>query len=74
MDRLNPEIDFTALNLRVLGEPLRLPADEPVEQSIDGLGDLLVRPKGKLDVRKQALVPALRKRAWYDIESQSLKL
>lgn len=52
----------------------RLPADEPVERSIDGLGNLLVRRKGKLDAKKQELVPALRKHDWYDAESRGLKL
>jgi hypothetical protein len=52
----------------------RLPADESVERSIDGLGDLLTRRKGKLDTTKQQLVPALKKRDWYDAESRGLKL
>lgn len=52
----------------------RLPASEPVERSIDGVGDLLTRPKGKLDTKKQKLVPALDKLEWYDAESRGLKL
>jgi biotin-(acetyl-CoA carboxylase) ligase len=52
----------------------RLPADESVERSLDGLGDLLTRRKGKLDTTKQQLVPALKKRDWYDAESRGLKL
>ena len=52
----------------------RLPVDEAVERSIDGMGDLLTRPKGKLDTKKQKLKPALEKRAWYDAESRGLKL
>lgn len=52
----------------------RLPSPEPVERSIDGAGNLLTRPKGKLDTRKQQLVPALAKLEWYDAESRGLKL
>jgi biotin-(acetyl-CoA carboxylase) ligase len=52
----------------------RLSTDEAVERSIDGLGNLLTRRKGKLDTKKQALVPALKKRDWYDAESRGLKL
>jgi hypothetical protein len=52
----------------------RLSTDEAVERSIDGLGNLLTRRKGKLETTKQALVPALKKRDWYDAESRGLKL
>jgi hypothetical protein len=52
----------------------RLPADIPVERSIDGVGDLLTRPKGELDTRKQRLLPALQKLEWYDAGSRGLKL
>lgn len=52
----------------------RLPAESAVERSIDGIGDLLIRPKGKLDTTKQRLLPALEKRAWYDAEARGLKL
>jgi biotin-(acetyl-CoA carboxylase) ligase len=52
----------------------RLSSDEPVERSIDGIGDLLTRKKGKLDTSKQKLIPALEKIAWYDAESRGLKL
>jgi hypothetical protein len=45
-----------------------------VERSIDGAGDLLERPKGKLDTRKRKLVPALDKVEWYDPETRGLKL
>jgi biotin-(acetyl-CoA carboxylase) ligase len=48
----------------------RLPADEPVQRSIDGVGDLLTRRKGKLAVEKRQLVPALKKLAWFDPESK----
>jgi biotin-(acetyl-CoA carboxylase) ligase len=52
----------------------RLDTAEPVERSIDGVGDLLIRRKGKLDTEKKKLVPALEKVSWYDAESQGLKL
>jgi hypothetical protein len=52
----------------------RLGTDEPVERSIDGLGDLLTRRKGKLATEKKKLVPALARSAWYDAESRGLKL
>jgi hypothetical protein len=52
----------------------RLDATEPVERSIDGIGDLLTRRKGKLDTEKRKLVSALEKLDWYDAESQGLKL
>ena len=52
----------------------RLSADEPVERSIDGVGDLLTRSKGKLDTTKEKLIPALAKLSWYDSESRGLKL
>lgn len=52
----------------------RLPSPEPAERSIDGTGDLLTRPRGKLETRKQKLVPALQALAWYDSESRGLKL
>jgi hypothetical protein len=52
----------------------RLPADEPMERSIDGIGDLLTRRKGRLDTEKRRLVPELARLAWYDAETRSLKL
>jgi hypothetical protein len=52
----------------------RLPADAAVERSIDGAGDLLTRPNGKLDTKKQKLLPALDRLDWYDAESRGLKL
>jgi hypothetical protein len=52
----------------------RLPAETPVERSIDGTGDLLERPKGKLDTSKRRLIPALEKLDWYDPETRGLKL
>lgn len=52
----------------------RLPAEAAVERSINSVGDLLTRPKGQLDTRKQELLPALEKLEWYDSESRGLKL
>jgi biotin-(acetyl-CoA carboxylase) ligase len=51
-----------------------LPTDEAVERTIDGVGDLLIRPKGKLEVKKRRLMPALEKLEWFDAESRSPKL
>jgi hypothetical protein len=42
----------------------RLPADDGVERTIDGVGDLLVRRKGKLEVEKRKLVPAIVPARW----------
>jgi Biotin/lipoate A/B protein ligase family len=47
----------------------RLPTQESVERTIDGAGDLLVRGKSKLDVRKHRLLPALAAPAWLDPET-----
>jgi Biotin/lipoate A/B protein ligase family len=47
----------------------RLPADLGTERTIDGAGDLLVRRKGKLDVKKQRLLPALAAPSWLDPET-----
>ena len=44
----------------------RLPAEASVERTIDGAGDLLVRRKGKRDVKKHRLLPALAAPAWLD--------
>jgi biotin-(acetyl-CoA carboxylase) ligase len=44
----------------------RLPAEEGIERSIDGAGDLLTRRKGKLDVTKHRLLPALAAPSWLD--------
>jgi biotin-(acetyl-CoA carboxylase) ligase len=52
----------------------RLPSEEPVERSIDGIGDLLERKKGRIETAKRRLVPALKKRDWYDREGRGLKL
>jgi biotin-(acetyl-CoA carboxylase) ligase len=52
----------------------RLPADEAVERIIDGNGDLLIRKKGKAQVEKRRLVPALEPVSWLDRETRSPKL
>jgi biotin-(acetyl-CoA carboxylase) ligase len=44
----------------------RLSAEPDVERTIDGVGDLLVRRKGKLDVKKHRLLPALAVPSWLD--------
>ncbi len=47
----------------------RLPAEPGTERTIDGAGDLLVRRKGKLDVKKHRLLPALAVPSWLDPET-----
>ena len=44
----------------------RLAAEPGSERTIDGAGDLLVRRKGKLDVKKHRLLPALAAPSWLD--------
>ena len=44
----------------------RLRGEPDVERMIDGAGDLLVRRKGKLDVKKHRLLPALAQPSWLD--------
>jgi hypothetical protein len=44
----------------------RLPAEPGMERTIDGVGDLLVRRTGKLDVKKHRLLPALDVPSWLD--------
>jgi hypothetical protein len=44
----------------------RLPAEPGTERTIDGAGDLLVRRKGKLEVKKHRLLPALAVPSWLD--------
>jgi hypothetical protein len=44
----------------------RLPAEAGTERTIDGVGDLLVRRQGKLDVKKHRLLPALAASSWLD--------
>ena len=43
-----------------------LQANPDYLRSIDGAGDLLVRRKGKLDVKKHRLLPALAQPSWLD--------
>lgn len=52
----------------------RLPADEHVERSIDGVGDLLARKKGKARVERRRLVPALAPVLWFDPDTRSPRL
>ena len=52
----------------------RLPADEYVERSIDGVGDLLARKKGKAQVERRRLVPALAPVSWFDPDTGSPRL
>jgi biotin/lipoate A/B protein ligase family protein len=47
----------------------RFPAAPATERTIDGIGDVLVRRKGKLDVTKLRLLPALGKPSWLDPET-----
>jgi len=44
----------------------RVPAPENVERSIDAVGDLLTRRKGKLEVEKRKLLPAIERALWLD--------
>jgi hypothetical protein len=44
----------------------RLPAEPGTERTIDGVGDLLVRRKGKLDVKKHRLLTVLAVPSWLD--------
>jgi hypothetical protein len=44
----------------------RLPVAENFERTIDGAGDLLTRRKGKLDVEKRKLLPAIERALWLD--------
>jgi biotin-(acetyl-CoA carboxylase) ligase len=51
----------------------RLPAEAEVERTIDGVGDLLVRRRGKLDVKKHRLLPALAAPSWLDADTGGLR-
>jgi biotin-(acetyl-CoA carboxylase) ligase len=51
-----------------------LPADEQLERTIDGTGDLLIRQKGKTQVEKRRLLPAIEPVAWFDPETGSPRL
>ena len=50
----------------------RLPAEEGFERTIDGAGDLLIRRKGKLEVEKRALLPAIERALWRNPDSGEL--
>jgi hypothetical protein len=52
----------------------RMPQDPDLERSIDGVGDLLERRKGKLDTEKKKLISALTNLDWYDPIERGLKL
>lgn len=52
----------------------RMPQNPEVERSIDGVGDLLERKKGKLDTEKKKLIPALQRLDWYNPVERGLKL
>jgi hypothetical protein len=52
----------------------RLPYEEGIERSIDGAGDLLSREKGKLDVTKQKLLPAIERALWLDHKTGEILL
>ncbi len=47
----------------------RVPSPEKTERSIDAVGDLLTRRKGKLDVEKRKLLPAIERALWLDHKS-----
>lgn len=51
-----------------------MPQNPEVERSIDGVGDLLERKKGKLDTEKKKLIPALQRLDWYNPVERGLKL
>lgn len=50
----------------------RLPAEEGFERTIDGVGDLLIRRKGKLGVEKRALLPAIKQALWRNPDTGEL--
>jgi hypothetical protein len=52
----------------------RLPAEPDVERIIDGAGDLLLRTKGKADVKKQKLLPAIERALWLDHKTGEILL
>jgi hypothetical protein len=52
----------------------RLPAESNVERSIDGTGDVLTRVKGKADVKKQKLLPAIECALWLDHKTGEILL
>ncbi len=52
----------------------RIPSEADVERKIDGAGDLLIRKKGKLDVKKQKLLPAIERALWLDHKTGEILL
>ncbi len=50
----------------------RLPVEEGFERTIDGAGDLLVRRKGRLEVEKRALLPAIERALWRNPDTGEL--
>lgn len=52
----------------------RLPAEEGFERTIDGIGNLLIRNKGKLEVEKKKLLPAIERALWRDPKTGEMLL
>lgn len=52
---------------------LRLRDQAGVERTIDGVGDLLTRKKGKLDVEKRKLLPAIEHALWLDPKTGEMR-
>jgi hypothetical protein len=52
----------------------RLPAEDGLERTIDGVGDLLLRRKGKIEVEKRQLVPAIVPPRWRNRKTGELLL
>jgi biotin-(acetyl-CoA carboxylase) ligase len=52
----------------------RLPAAEGYERAIDGIGDLLIRKKGKLEVEKKKLLPAIERARWRNPDTGEMLL
>lgn len=50
----------------------RLPREKGIERMIDGFGDLLTRRKGKADVEKRKLLPAIERALWLDHKTGSI--
>jgi hypothetical protein len=44
----------------------RLPREKGIEHMLDGFGDLLIRRKGKVEVEKRKLLPAIERPLWLD--------
>jgi hypothetical protein len=52
----------------------RVPTEDGVERTIDGVGDLLVRRKGKIEVEKRKLLPAIAQARWRNQKTGELLL